>query len=159
AVLDRLVGWRDPDGEQADSLPPADPGPPPGKGVLTQLPVLGAGGGGARHPTRRGDRRVGLSALWGRGEPRRGLPGGGGGGSPALVAGLTSLLKAPLPLRAKWERLAQLLREAEPRSSLARWLEDFTRDGGISRLQRLVVDHAAQHGLRQLFDYVRQSAE
>src|SRR5439155_20286664 len=58
-----------------------------------------------------------------------------------------------------WERLAQLLREAEPRSPLARWLEDFTRDGGVGRLQRLIVDHVAEHGLRQLLDYVRASAE
>jgi hypothetical protein len=75
------------------------------------------------------------------------------------VAGLTSLLKAPPPLRLKWERLSELLRDAEPQSPLARWLEDFARDGGTGRLQRLVVDHVAQHGLRQLLSYVQVAAE
>jgi hypothetical protein len=68
-------------------------------------------------------------------------------------------LKAPPPLRKKWERLAQLMREADQLSPVARWLEDVTRDGGLGRLQRLIVDHVAQHGLKQLLDYVRMSAE
>jgi hypothetical protein len=159
AVLDRLIGWRDPDGEQPDSLPPADPEPPPEKEVLTRLSVLGAMVVGARNLTRRDDRIVLLSALWALADLHRTLPGDVRVGSPDFVDSLTSLLKAPPPLRLKWERLAQLLREAEPRSALARWLEDFTRDGGIGRLQRLIVDHVAQHGLRQLLDYVRVSAE
>src|SRR5262249_54981103 len=61
-----------------------------------------------------------------------------------FVASLTGLLKSPPPLRRKWERLAELLRDVEPRSPLARWLEDFTRDGGIGRLQHPIVDHRAQ---------------
>jgi hypothetical protein len=159
AVLDRLIGWRDPAAEAPDSLPPADPEPLPEKEVLTQLPVLGAAVVGARNLTRRDDRIVVMSALWALTDLHRQLPGDVAAGSPDFVAGLTGLLKAPPPLRLKWERLAQLLREADPRGGLARWLEDFARDGGISRLQRLVVDHVAQHGLRQLLDYVRASAE
>jgi hypothetical protein len=159
AVLDRLIGWRDPGSEAPDSLPPADPEPLPEKEVFAQLPVLGAAVVGARNLTRRDDRIVVLSALWALADLHRQLPGDVAAGSPDFVASLTSLLKSPPPLRQKWERLAQLLREADPRSAPARWLEDFTRDGGISRLQRLIVDHVAQHGLRQLFDYVRASAE
>jgi hypothetical protein len=121
--------------------------------------VLAAVVVGARNLTRRDDRIVVLSALWALADLQRLLPGDVPTGSPDFVAGLTGLLKGPPPLRLKWERLGQLLREAEPRSALARWLEDFTRDGGIGRLQRLVVDHVAQHGLRQLLDYVRGSAE
>jgi hypothetical protein len=158
AVLDRLVGWRDP-GQRADSLPPADPEPLPEKDVLAQLPVLGAMVVGARNLTRRDDRIVVLSALWALADLHGQLPGDLAVGSPDFTAGLAGLLKSPPALRPKWERLAQLLREAEPRSSLARWLEDFTRDGGIGRLQRLIVDHVAQHGLRQLLDYVRAPAE
>jgi hypothetical protein len=187
AVLDRLIGWRDSEeaGEQGAGsrgekkhwhsepsslpapllpappliLPPAETEPLPEKEVLTQLPVLGAMVVGARNLTRRDDRIVALSALWALGDLHRVLPGDVPVGSPDFVASLTSLLKSPPPLRLKWERLAQLLREAEPRSSLARWLEDFTRDGGLGRLQRLIVDHVSQHGLRQLLDYVRVSAE
>jgi hypothetical protein len=158
AVLDRLIGWRDPAAQDPGSLPPADPEPLPEKEALTQLPVLGAVVVGARNLTRRDDRIVMVSALWALADLHRVLPGDVAVGSPDFVAGLANLLKAPPP-RLKWERLGQLLREAEPRSALARWLEDFTRDGGISRLQRLIVDHVAQHGLRQLFEYVRAQAE
>jgi hypothetical protein len=158
-VLERMVGWRDPDQGQADSLPPADPEPVSEREALTQLPVLGAVVVGARNLTRRDDRIVMLSALWALGDLHNTLPGDVPVGSPDFLASLTSLLKEPPPLRVKWERLAGLLRESEPRSALARWLEDFTRDGGIGRLQRLIVDHVAQHGLRQLCDYVRVAAE
>src|SRR5262249_60766305 len=58
-----------------------------------------------------------------------------------------------------WERPARRRGEAGRRSRRARWLEDFPRDGGVGRLQRLIVDHVAEHGLRQLLDYVRASAE
>ena len=158
AVLDRLIGWRDP-GAGPDSLPPADPEPLPEKEVLPRLPVLASVVVGARNLTRRDDRIVALSALWALGDLHRALPGDVRVGSADFVESLTSLLKEPPALRLKWERLAQLVREAEPRSALARWLDDFTRDGGVGRLQRLIVDHVAQHGLRQLADYVRASAE
>lgn len=158
-VLDRLIGWRDPGGELPDSLPPADPEPLPEREVLTRLPVLGAMVVGARNLTRRDDRIVVLSALWALADLHQRLPGDVRVGSPDFVECLTGLLRETPPLRLKWERLAQLLREAEPRGALGRWLEDFSRDGGLSRLQRLIVDHVVQHGLRQLLDYVRASAE
>src|SRR5262249_53390410 len=42
AMLDRLIGWRDPEAQEPDSLPPADPEPLLEKEGVTQLPVLGA---------------------------------------------------------------------------------------------------------------------
>src|SRR5205085_5506866 len=108
--------------------------------ALARLPVLAATVVGARNLTRRDDRIVLYSALWALGDLRDRLPGDVPVGSPDFVAGLTSLLKSPPPLRRKWERLAQLVREAEPLSPLARWLEDLARDGGAGRLQRLVVE-------------------
>lgn len=158
AVLERLVGWTE-SGGQADSLPAADPEPVREAEALARLPVLATMQVGARNLTRREDRIVIYSALWALGDLHDRLPGDVPVGSPEFVASLTSLLKAPPSLRQKWERLAGLLREAEPRSPLARWLEDFTRDGGVGRLQRLIVDHVAEHGLRQLLDYVRVSGE
>jgi hypothetical protein len=159
AVMERLIGWRDLVEQATDSLPAADPEPLPEKEVLTQLPVLGAMVVGARNLTRRDDRIVALSALWALADLQAVLPGDVPVASPDFLASLTALLKSPPLLRQKWERLAQLLREGDPRSSLARWLEDLTRDGGLGRLQRLIVDHVAQHGLRQLLDHVRVSAE
>jgi hypothetical protein len=159
AVLNRLAAWTDPAQQTPDSLPPADPEPVREAEVFAQLPVLSAMVVGARNLTRRDDRIVVLSAWWALGDLQKQLPGDVPVGSPDFVSGLTSQLPTPPPLRFKWERLAQLLREAEPLSPLARWLEDFARDGGIGRLQRLIVDHVAQHGLRQLLDYVRVSAE
>jgi hypothetical protein len=158
-VLDRLVGWAEPGEQPADRLPVADPEPLREAEVLAQLPVLAATVVGARNLTRRDDRIVMYSALWALGDLQAVLPGDMPVGSPDFLASLTSLLKTPPPLRRKWERLGQLVREAEPQSALARWLEDFTRDGGTGRLQRLIVDHVAQHGLRQLLDYVRVAAE
>jgi hypothetical protein len=158
-VLDRLVGWSEHGDRAADSLPAADPEAVREADALRQLPVLAATVVGARNLTRRDDRVVLYSALWALGDLRDSLPGDVPVGSPDFVAALTSLLKSPPPLRRKWERLAQLVREAEPKSSLARWLDDFARDGGIGRLQRLIVDHVSQHGLKQLLDHVRASAE
>src|SRR5262249_27930494 len=145
--------------QSPDHLPAADPEPITEAEALSQLPVLAAMLVGARNLTHRDDRIVILSALWALGDLHNNLPGNVAVGSPDFVGGLTNLLPDPPPLRRKWERLGGLLREAEPRSPLARWLEDFTRDGGVGRLQRLIVDHVAQHGLRQLLDYVRVSAE
>jgi hypothetical protein len=159
AVLERLIAWTDPASQTPDSLPPADPDPLREAEAMAQLPVLGAMVVGARNLTRRDDRIVVLSALWALADLHKQLPGDVAVGSPDFVAGLANLLKAPPPLRLKWERLAQLLRESEPLSPLARWLDDFARDGGIGRLQKLIVDHVAQHGLKQLLDYVRVSAE
>jgi hypothetical protein len=158
-VLERIVGWSEPTDQPGDSLPMSDPEPVHEADVLPQLPVLAATVVGARNLTRREDRIVFVSALWALADLHKQLPGDVPVGSPDFVAGLTNLLKAPPAVRAKWERLAQLLREAEPLSPLARWLEDFTRDGGVGRLQRLIADHVAQHGLRQLLDYVRAAAE
>jgi hypothetical protein len=158
-VLDRLVGWSESHGQSADTLPPPEPEPLREAEALAQMPVLSAMVVGARNLNRRDDRVVVMSALWALGDLQKVLPGDVPVGSPDFVAGLTSLLKSPPPLRQKWGRLAQLLRDAEPRSPLARWLDDFARDGGVGRLQKLVVDHVAQHGLKQLFDYVRTSAE
>jgi hypothetical protein len=159
AVLNRLIAWTDPVNQAPDSLPPADPEPVRETEVFAQLPVLSAVVVGARNLTRRDDRIVVVSAWWALGDLQKNLPGDVPVGGPDVVAGLTNLLQAPPPLRQKWERLGQVLRESEPLSPLARWLDDFARDGGSGRLQRLIVDHVAQHGLRQLFDYVRVSAE
>jgi hypothetical protein len=158
-VLDRLVGWTDPADEAPDRLPVADPEPVRDAELLRQLPVLSAMVVGARNLTRRDDRIVLTSSLWALGDLQASLPGDVPVGSPDFVASLTSLLKSPPPLRQKWDRLSGLLRDADPLSPLARWLADAARDGGVGRLQRLVVDHVAQHGLRQLLDYVRAAAE
>jgi hypothetical protein len=158
-VLDRLIGWSESPGQSADTLPPPEPEPLREAEALAQMPVLSAMVVGARNLNRRDDRVVVMSALWALGDLQKVLPGDVPVGSPDFVASLTSLLKSPPALRQKWGRLAQQLRDAEPRSPLARWLDDFARDGGVGRLQKLVVDHVAQHGLKQLFDYVRTSAE
>jgi hypothetical protein len=158
-VLDRLVAWTDPAAAGADSLPPADPEPVRDAEVLRQLPVLSAMVVGARNLTRRDDRVVLTSSLWTLGDLHASLPGDVPVGSPDFVATLTSLLKSPPAIRQKWDRLSGLLRDADPLSPLARWLADVSRDGGVGRLQRLVADHVAQHGLRQLLAYVRAAAE
>ena len=158
-ILERLVGWTESTDQPADSLPTADPEPIHEAEALRKLPVLSAMVVGARNLTRRDDRIVLYSSLWALGDLQNLLPGNIPVGSADFIEGLANLLKAPPPPRKKWERLAQLLREADQLSPVARWLEDVTRDGGLGRLQRLIVDHVAQHGLKQLLDYVRVAAE
>jgi hypothetical protein len=158
-VLDRLVGWTESSPSAPAQLPAADPEPVREAEVLARLPVLSAMVVGARNLTRRPDRIVLFSSLWGLADLRDSLPGDVPIGSPDFLAGLAELFKAPSSLRWKWEGLAQLVREAEPQSPLARWLEDAARDGGVGRLQRLIADHVAQHGLKQLLDYVRAAAD
>jgi hypothetical protein len=156
-LLERLIGWSD--SAEPDSLPAGDPEPIPEAEALKRLPVLSAMVVGARNLTRRDDRIVIYSSQWALGDLQNSLPGDVPVGSADFVEGLTNQLKSPPPLRRKWQRLAQLLREQDPLSPLARWLEDAARDGGLGRLQRLIVDHVAQHGLKQLLDYVRVAAE
>jgi hypothetical protein len=166
-ILERLVGWTEsgdcraarPEPAGAEILPAADPEPIHEAEALRRLPVLSAMVVGARNLTRRDDRIVLYSSLWALGDLQNLLPGDVPIGSADFIEGLTSLLKAPPPLRKKWERLAQLMREVDQLSPVARWLEDVTRDGGLGRLQRLIVDHVGQHGLKQLLDYVRVAAE
>jgi hypothetical protein len=158
-ILERLVGWTESPDQPADSLPTADPEPIHEAEVLRKLPVLSAMVVGARNLTRRDDRIVLYSSLWALRDLQNLLPGDVPVGSADFVEGLANLLKGPPPLRKKWERLAQLMREAYQLIPVARWLEDVTRDGGFGRLQRLVVDHVVQHGLKQLLDYVRMAAE
>src|SRR5262249_42823586 len=158
-ILERLVGWSESTDQAPNSLPAADPEPVAEAEALRQLPVLSAMVVGARNLTRRDDRIVLYSSLWALGDMQNLLPGDVPVGSADFIEGLANLLKPPPPLRKKWERLAQLMREADQISPVARWLEDVTRDGGLGRLQRLIVDHVAQHGLKQLLDYVRMAAE
>jgi hypothetical protein len=158
-ILDRLIGWNDSANQSPDSLPVADPEPIHEAEALKQLPVLSAMVVGARNLTRRDDRIVPYSSLWALADLQNVLPGDVPVGSADFVEGLANLVKSPPPLRRKWERLGQLLREGDPLSPLARWLGDATRDGGLGRLRRLIVDHVALHGLKQLVDYVRAAAE
>ena len=52
AVLERLVGWAEPGGQAADSLPAADPEPVREAEALARLPVLATMQVGARCPQR-----------------------------------------------------------------------------------------------------------
>jgi hypothetical protein len=59
--------------------------------------------------------------------------------------------------RQSWHRVAEKLFEVQKtRSVLAGQLREVVADGGLGRLKALLVDHVAQHGLRQLFDRVHE---
>jgi hypothetical protein len=80
-------------------------------------------------------------------------------GSAPFRANLPTLLLTHRALRDKWGRLADALRQADPRSRLGRWLADYAADGGMPRLRKLLLDHVSTHGLQQLLDHVRAAAE
>jgi hypothetical protein len=61
--------------------------------------------------------------------------------------------------RERWERLADELHEASPRSVLAEQLRAVVFDGGLARLKARLAEHVSQHGLKQLCDSVLRRAE
>lgn len=53
-------------------------------------------------------------------------------------------------MRQKWKDLRDKLQQTNPRSILAKQLEDFANDGGIGRLREVIINHVGTHGLKQL---------
>ena len=62
-------------------------------------------------------------------------------------------------LRHKWEKLSEIMPEDEANQTLKRQLRDFADDGGIGRLRLLLQNHVAEHGLKQLHDDTRSTAQ
>lgn len=82
-------------------------------------------------------------------------------GSQKFIADLeyTNFLQQFEPLRQQWQQLSEELLASNPRSNLGRQLHDFTEDGGINRLQELIENHVATHGLNQLYLDTRTAAQ
>lgn len=60
-------------------------------------------------------------------------------------------------MRDKWGELSQKLQDSDPRSTLAKQLNDFANDGGIGRLRELIQTHASTHGQRQLYEDTKKA--
>jgi hypothetical protein len=62
-------------------------------------------------------------------------------------------------LQQKWGRLSEILLASDGRSSLGRQLGYFAQDGGINKLRELIQTHVANHGVKQLCEDTRRSAD
>jgi hypothetical protein len=126
--------------------------------LLESIPLLATTVRSAVELAGRDDRVVLLSAVVALGTMADTYP-DAPVGSPSFQANLPTLMNPHRPLRDKWGRLAQALRQSEPRGRLGRWLSDYAADGGVPRLRHLLLDHVSAHGLQQLLDHIRQPAE
>lgn len=61
-----------------------------------------------------------------------------------------SSLQQSKRMREKWQSLSDRLLATDPYSPLGKQLGYFANDGGISKLQELLLNHVAEHSLRQL---------
>ncbi|HLO84926.1 MAG TPA: proteasome protein, partial [Nostocaceae cyanobacterium] len=82
-------------------------------------------------------------------------------GSPEFLANLDypDYLDRSKRLQQKWGRLSARLLTTDGRSFLGRQLGYFAQDGGISKLRELIQNHVATHGLKQLYEDTRRSAD
>ncbi|MBD2387938.1 proteasome protein [Cylindrospermum sp. FACHB-282] len=82
-------------------------------------------------------------------------------GSPEFLANLDypNYLEQSKRLQQKWGRLSELLQESDARNYLGRQLGYFAQDGGIGKLRELIQTHVATHGLKQLHEDTRRSAD
>jgi hypothetical protein len=126
--------------------------------VLETMPLLATTVKSAVELAGRDERVVLASAIVALGSMADAYPEAAVGSAP-FRANLPTLLLPHRPLREKWGRLAQALRQVEPRSRLGRWLADYSADGGVPRLRQLLLEHISAHGLQQLLDHVRRAAE
>jgi hypothetical protein len=123
------------------------------KEVYNSLDVLNTVVSNAQSLTTRTDRIVFLSALLAFDR----LPQSSDFeiGSREFLVTLRNRMERPRRLQEKWGKLAGLLDAGSP---LGGWLSEFGRDGGISRLRRLLEEHTATHGLRTLFNDAEKEA-
>lgn len=64
----------------------------------------------------------------------------------------SSLLEVSKGISEKWGRLSERLLKTDSDLYLAKQLDWFALDGGISKLRQLLLDHVAAHGLKQLYE-------
>ncbi|QFS52318.1 dynamin family protein [Nostoc sphaeroides] len=62
-------------------------------------------------------------------------------------------------MRDKWQSLSEVLLAKDPNSSLGKQLGDFAQEGGIPKLRELILNHVAEHSLKQLYEDTRKDAD
>ncbi|WP_392533147.1 proteasome protein [Nostoc sp. C117] len=128
--------------------------------VFQKLKVLQTTIDGAEAFTIQKDRIVLLSPLLGLAELAK-RSSKVKAGSPDFLSNLDypDYLDRSKRLQDKWGRLSERLLESDARSYLGRQLGYFAQDGGIGKLRELIKNHVATHGLKQLYEDTRRSAD
>lgn len=82
-------------------------------------------------------------------------------GSEEFLANLDypNYLERSKRLQEKWGNLSEALLAVDGRNQLGRQLGYFAQDGGISKLRDLIQNHITTHGLKQLYEDARRSAD
>ena len=76
-------------------------------------------------------------------------------GSPSFIQSKFSdphALTQSKKMLEKWQKMSDKLQQYDPNSDLAKLLQDFAEsEAGIGRMRKLILEHVAEHGLRQLY--------
>jgi hypothetical protein len=60
----------------------------------------------------------------------------------------------------KWQKMSEKLQQSDPKSHLAKLLQDFAESqAGVGRLRKLILAHVAEHGLKQIYQDTERSFE
>jgi hypothetical protein len=130
------------------------------KVVLENLKILETIIDGGRAFTSEDDRIVLLSPLLGLAElSKRSTKVKAGSDEFLANIDYPDYLERPKKLQEKWGRLSQKLLSHDSRSILGRQLDYFAQDGGVSKLRELIQNHVNTHGLKQLYEDTRRSAD
>jgi hypothetical protein len=58
----------------------------------------------------------------------------------------------------KWQKMSEKLQQSDPKSHLAKLLQDFAEsEAGVGRLRKLILAHVAEHGLKQIYQDTERS--
>ncbi len=123
--------------------------------VFQEIPALREAIKSARDLTKEKDERIVLlSAFVGLEYGRKNIDSTIEIATPKTWEKLSKFQNSFPPLYKKWKQLSERLKKSQSQS-IAKWLDAFTKDGGITQLRYLLENHVANHGLDQLYKDTR----
>jgi hypothetical protein len=80
-------------------------------------------------------------------------------GSDGFVENLPADSEPARKFAKLWGKIAEKLKQHDPKSHMLPWLTDFVLDGGVGVLRERLSKHVEEFGLQQLFDHVRRKVD
>lgn len=123
--------------------------------ILSQLTVLRTTIGSAKAFTNKPERIVFCSPLLALDHLHRSIS-SITVGSPSFIQSKFSdpnALTQSKKMLEKWQKMSEKLQQSDPKSHLAKLLQDFAEsEAGVGRLRKLILAHVAEHGLNQIYE-------